>query len=351
MGLCGDKYYCEAGHDRERDDSLFVYKVESAARRPPKAIPHRYPAALYLLDLRIAARLDSTARLWSAFPQQQAPGSTVSNSLEPMRLEATASEQLLKLMGSPPRELRSDWWPRRRIPEECSAEEFIDAIRKPWAKFQLGKYVTVTTRQESLLKGLSPNLQLGSKERSRLLSLFDIALLNAYARESNARELVLFDMLRAFSTLSLPEATRARIWAATAQSLDREQILRELYDLGRFVGEESIPPEAVEDWGPPILSLLEHCAAISKDDLIAELLEECKDHAQPINTLTSWLSEHLTFDEGRAPESEVSVEAITYSDTHASPDEGRPEADADAPGLSAEGLADHLKPASVQLQE
>ena len=53
VGLCGDKYYCEAGVDRDRDDCLFVFKVESATRRQPKSIPRTYPAQLFLSLIHI----------------------------------------------------------------------------------------------------------------------------------------------------------------------------------------------------------------------------------------------------------------------------------------------------------
>ena len=33
IGLCGDFYYCEAGIDREREDSIYIFKIESANHR------------------------------------------------------------------------------------------------------------------------------------------------------------------------------------------------------------------------------------------------------------------------------------------------------------------------------
>jgi len=86
IGLCGDKYYCEAGRDREREDSLFVYKVEATARRQLRTVPRRYPAQLYLLELRFAPRLDPTNDLWLA-PLEKEEFAVLGTFVEPIRPE------------------------------------------------------------------------------------------------------------------------------------------------------------------------------------------------------------------------------------------------------------------------
>jgi hypothetical protein len=180
-----------------------------------------------------------------------------------------------------------------------SGSDAIDVLRKPWARFQLSRFATLSARQESLLKGQIANPQLGSKERARLLSLFDVSLLNAVARENNASEGSLYELLRAMAVLPLLESVRARLWAATVQGLPRDQFLRELYDLARHVREAKIEVSVLNDWAQSVIGLVEHRVNASKDDLLSDLLEDCRGHAQPIRMLSDWIAEHLTFDDLR----------------------------------------------------
>lgn len=225
LGLCGDIYYCEAGPDWERPDCLFVFKVEKAARRQIKTVPARHSARVYLYESKFSERLSPISQLW---PTAAEPRLSILAEGGTIRPESSPSEQLLKLMANVPAEIRTVWRPSKGTEKPLASDELLAVLRKPWTKFRLESFMRLTARQESLLKGLIPNPQLGGKERARLLALFDVDMLNAYARQSNASEHTLFEVLSSLASLPLPQTTRARVWAAIARGLDADRFLREL---------------------------------------------------------------------------------------------------------------------------
>jgi len=48
IGLCGEKFFCEAGIDNTREDALFISRVDSAERLP-ETVPNRHPGQFALL--------------------------------------------------------------------------------------------------------------------------------------------------------------------------------------------------------------------------------------------------------------------------------------------------------------
>src|SRR5262245_26325739 len=49
IGLCGERFFCEGGIDRERPDSLFIHHVETAESRLPRQIPKAIQGEFHLL--------------------------------------------------------------------------------------------------------------------------------------------------------------------------------------------------------------------------------------------------------------------------------------------------------------
>jgi hypothetical protein len=182
IGLCGEKFYCEAGPDRDRDDCLFVFKVADASRRTPKSVPRRYAAKVYPFEWRHSEQLDTTADLWKA--EILGDASSAPNSVEAVRVDVGPSEQLLRILSTISPVARKGWQPGIRVEAPDDPEEFLKLVRRPWAKFKLERYARLTARQESLIKGLLPNASFGRQERLRLVSIFDLNLLNAVVLHS-----------------------------------------------------------------------------------------------------------------------------------------------------------------------
>lgn len=65
IGLCGDDCFCEAGIDRTRPDSIFVYRLVAADDHEHRTPPQRYSGQFHLLaDHQGAPNLDSVAHLF-----------------------------------------------------------------------------------------------------------------------------------------------------------------------------------------------------------------------------------------------------------------------------------------------
>jgi serine/threonine protein kinase len=290
VGLCGDKYYCEAAPDNGRNDCLFVYKVESANRRQPRSIPRRYPALVSRLESRSAPGRDSTNALWTDGNEVRIPQiSAVAAS--PIQ---SPSPQLLKMAPTTPADTRGLWLPGNGLSAQIETDKWLEILRRVWAKFQVSRFVTTSTRQESILKGLVPAQQLEALECSQLLDLFDLGFFNSSARLSADREASYLQLLRWMSSVPLPDRVRARIWAAMATGLEQSELLRELRGIVRILEAPGVPQEARKAWEEALVELMERRLRVSDDEVLRELLDQCREDAQPLATLSRWLFETLT---------------------------------------------------------
>ena len=52
IGLCGNKYFCEAGEDFDREDTLVIFRVECAEKRKPGKIPTQYSGKFIPITLK-----------------------------------------------------------------------------------------------------------------------------------------------------------------------------------------------------------------------------------------------------------------------------------------------------------
>jgi serine/threonine protein kinase len=290
VGLCGDKYYCEAGPNSERNDSLFVFKIESANRRRPRSVPHRYPAKISRLEIRSAPGRDSISHLWD----DTTAGTVSELSAVSASMDQSPSIQLLRLAVFASPEIRSLYWPQRSLYQVADSDWF-DSLKRTWAKFQLGKAVIVSGRQESLLKGIVPFQQISSAERERLLALFDIGFFNAYAKLTANRIPFFIEFLRSMAGLPLSPSTRSKVWSAMATDLYQNELLRELKSIVQIFEDPEIPQEIRRVWEDTLIDLLERRLRSSEDPAMRELLDRCREDDQPLVSMSRWLLESLTF--------------------------------------------------------
>jgi serine/threonine protein kinase len=302
IGLCGDTFYCEAAPDRVRRDCLFVFKVESAARRGPKSAPRRYPANIYRLEWKHSEQLEPTDDLWKGAGEGVAR--SIVASVEPFTVGASPSDQLVKLLGAIPQEIRTEWRPGRATEEPNNSDEFLSLIRKPWAKFKLERFVRLTTRQESLLKGFVPSASLTSQERLRLLSFFGVNLLNSVVRlSSEVKESSLVELLRLLSSLPLPVAIRAQVWAAMARALDADSFATELREIGpAFDKTASSHAKPIGDWWPALQSILIWRIDALRENYLSDLIEGCNESDDPLSLVSNWIADNITASAERVAE-------------------------------------------------
>lgn len=315
VGLCGDKYYCEAGVDRDRDDCLFVFKVESATRRQPKSIPRTYPAQLFLITSRTSNSLDRISVLWADGSKEQSPETRPAQDT----FESRPSQEVRALLGAADKEVRAGWRPNVLKGEPESAISFIEKVSRCWFKFELQRYKTLTPRQESLLKNLAPRSPLGANERQRLLAVFDVSVLNSYVRDNSSRPDSFYDLLRALGALQVSSTLRAALWSAMSRDLSLDDFLRELYETAGACELLDLTEDA-EAWVKEITQLLSFRAATPANQLLQRLVEDFKDQQYPLSFLHRWATENLRFDDSRPEQTPPSSAVSQASEPIASAD-------------------------------
>lgn len=177
IGISGDRFYCEAGRDAYREgDSLFVFRVESADRRGLTRVPKHHRAEFYLLDSQ------NWARELDPLPAEMLGGSTIPKitaGAEPaIKRPGAPSIELQAMLRNLLPEVRQSWLPIIALQGQATAD-FIEAFRKPWVKFRLDRFCSLTPRQESLVKQIV-TAEMGREERKRLLAHYGMDMLNAF---------------------------------------------------------------------------------------------------------------------------------------------------------------------------
>ena len=105
IGLCGDLFFCEAGPDIRRKDTIVVFRIESADERHPERIPKEYIADLISISQSENPKdeLDDIGNLFK------------SKTKEPIDRKLTASGQaspeLVQVLSLTASSLRRKWLP------------------------------------------------------------------------------------------------------------------------------------------------------------------------------------------------------------------------------------------------
>ena len=291
IGISGDRFYSEAGRDARREgDSLFVFRVEPATRRFLSRVPLHHSAAFLLLTTQAnVPLLDPLPRGMLGSPEQT--GLEILGIQKPIIASAklsVPSQELLVILRNPSSDLRSSWLPI--LPEDHQPSNlFIEAFRKPWVKFRLDRFCHLTTRHESLVKQVL-NAEIGREERKRLLSNFNIEMLNAFATNSSAE--VTLELLRSLASLPVLGSFRSGVWTAMERSLSRDEVLRDIFEGAerlRLMVDTS--DEAI--WSRAVLAVLED----KPEDLVfKQIIDGGRGHLHPLRYVCDWITENFAFE-------------------------------------------------------
>ena len=280
------KFSCEANADRDREDTLFVFRV--GRYRPPRTRPEKYAAQLQLLTTRQPTiSLDSIEELrpllngGSLIPQK----STFSSSPE-----VGPSEDLANILAHAPDDVRSLWAPLSVLPSQITADEFIEAFRIPWIKFRLEDHVRLTPSQESLVNRTVRPTQLGTKIRETLLDTLDFSMLNSYTRKNGAKTEKVHGLLKDLAALPFSRAQRMHVWAAMMAGLGKMALLRTLKESAHLLSNPIYESQAeAESCGMALVTLIKSLGEREHDRGLVELAEECAQHKSPLEHLLEWL--------------------------------------------------------------
>jgi Protein kinase domain/AAA domain len=291
VGISGNQFYCEAGRDTRREgDSLFVFRVEPATRRFLSRVPTHHSATFRILTTHLNApildplptgMLDSSGRVGSEILGVQNPIISSAKLSVP-------SQELLVILRNPSPDLRKSWLPIL-VEDRQPSTAFIEAFRKPWVKFQLDRFCHLTTRQESLVKQVL-NTELGREERKRLLSNFNIEMLNAFATKSAPE--VIAELLRSLASLPLLSTFRSAVWTSMERSLSRDEVLRDIFEGAERL---RLVAETIEEavWSRAVLAVFED----KPEDLVfKQLIDGCRGHLYPLRYVCDWITENLAFE-------------------------------------------------------
>ena len=220
--LHGDRFYAEVGRDRDREDALFLIRINEV--RHPRSVPQRFSGSFALWTGGDPPLLDSVDEVLGRSAKESLE--TEEPSLAPHDDEP--SPRLLERLSGFPAELRNSWRPGEES-EPASVSDFLEPLRALWTRYRLDRLVELTPRQELLLRGTTP-AQLGQKERNALITNFSFSLLNKLVLDEYVD---LFGVIEQLSAAALPSDVRVRLWLSTFEGTDAPAIRREIYGVAR----------------------------------------------------------------------------------------------------------------------
>lgn len=324
IGICGDVYYCEAGMDRDRKDTLFVYLVESADAHLPSQVPRSYKGEFHLTTQGEWAfeALDSVVPIFSALSDERSETNKSFVSFSP----TTSGKVTASLAGSlfsAPTDLRHLWRPSQTAKPKAT-EVFVAEAQRIWKLFGLSKHSDVEPRYDGILSGRikPPNIE---EMHLELISAFNISLLNSVAQDPSHDAQFIHNLLFELTDLPLPETMKASIWCAMACGLDHMGFCRELYEVGSVLS--SLDQSAKHAWEDPILEAVREVAQKEDENSLKELAEKAGSEEDSLGIILEWTkglhfpaleSEQPSVPEngGRVSEAEAHAESLNI-ETHA----------------------------------
>jgi serine/threonine protein kinase len=289
VGVLGRQYAYEICPDRNREDTIFVYHIQSLRLRSKDR-----NATLHAVDLK--PLLQTGVAPASLDPVDYLFGDIKSPTLALSMAEIRPSRKALELIGSAITDLEA-WRPR--IVERRPVADFLAPMVAVWKRFKLGRLKSIGPREQILLSGAVPS-ELDEVERQRLRMLFDLSLINSFASNTSL-ESQFADFMSRIAEIDLLESVRCSVWATRLSRLNSEEIRRELHASHAaltIVAQESVRSEV---WSGPTLKALETAATRNTDVGIADVVRAAEVEANTLGSIALWAAK-LAFDDRVAAE-------------------------------------------------
>lgn len=311
IGLCGDRFFVEAGRDSERPggadrtDGFFISKVLPALAQ--NSAPSRYLADIRLLRFRdrFAPPLDPIGSLFASVSLR-----TEIVAESPREVRQEASGRLASFLTEVPEDLRAAWRPRAAVPLSESPSQFLAPLRMPWMRFGLHRYTSIEPREENLLRHNVTPSELSSDQQQKLLGAFQVRMLNAFAA-TNRRDVV-HDLLRRLAPLALHKSVRSTIWAGMLRGLDARALRRELHecsaDLSSSISEQ---PDGANYWAQSLVEALRETAEKNEDTALSGLLLRGDSDIGTLQEIVEWAAKLMVAPEQAESGAELVKEGPT----------------------------------------
>jgi serine/threonine protein kinase len=339
IGLIGDKLYYEATIDKDREDTLYIYRVQGVSRKP-RVPPGKYEASFDLISPKATVRRDPIQGLFSL-----ATGERVEQQLvEAEGLQANPSDELLEILSRCAEDFRMVWGPDHVVSEPPSPQEFIRSFRRPWIRFRLEQYARLTPRQASLVNETLRPKTMGQAERSAMLTALSFEMLNSFVYDNSGKPDSVYDLLQEFSLLPLAPAFRVKVWAGTLAGLGKADFLRRLKQTAAALTSiwQRSPAEGAL-WQRGLLPLIQSLAEREKDTSLAKVYEDSLAVASPLLYVLDWVGK-LEF-RGPAPQSAEAPPGPSVEEIALRPPDSDPtHASAELPVAMVEPSAEQVNP-------
>ncbi len=282
IGLCGETFFCQAGLDQEREDSLFISRIESKERCPSTPSPKKIHAEFRLLTKYSSSlsQLDPVRKVISMVQAAQPPKREQSE-----KIIRPSSELLIALRAASP-ELSILWEPQLKT-EPLEDSELLEQGQFIWRRFRVERYMQANAdlRQKGLLRGTVRPASLGERDRGLLGSAFDLGVLNAFARDSRQPQRELYAFLEKLAGFSRDESLRALLWTTMLSDSAPSRLRRRLHSLASTLS--GLSYSASKAWSPPVLELLRRKGK-EGDERLGVLVEQAEEERAPLAFLAAW---------------------------------------------------------------
>ncbi len=289
IGLCGKTFFCHAGQDQERPDSLFLSRIEPVDRHVPAVAPTLIEADFSLLTTaeEDPPRLDSVAEILDRFRQEVAFGAQVVPVGPRVRQSIRPGAELAEALAEAPPRLRRMWGPTESIAAQ-DVEMILRTAQGAWRRFRVEKYVRPSLRQKGLLKGTVRPSSLSKRDLQLLRSAFDLPVLNAFARDRRGNIRELHGLLERVAELPIEDRLRATIWSTMLAGASPVELRRSLHEVAPVL--ENLEGERAQAWLYPLLGALREAASSANDERLLALADEADSESDPLHFLTEWAS-------------------------------------------------------------
>jgi serine/threonine protein kinase len=310
--LHGDRFYVEIGRDRERPDSVFLVRVQTASN--PRRTPLHLHSRLVIWPGGNPPRLDDVDELFSdgkAEEEEDAP--------ESVPAPSEASPLLKSRLAMLPDPIRQKLRPIAANSEPTTPGAFLEPFRHLWARYRLDRHLRLPPRAEAFLRTRTTPQSLSHQERAALLDAFGLGLLNQIAVGDESQ---LGPFLESLTGAPIPRSLRAQLWGDSLQGLNTSELRRELHlssdTLVQIADDESAESETVRS----ITLAGVRSAAQKNDPALAELLSELNDEKAAAGALADWVKA-LVFSE--ESEKQTASTEVTSAAVPSSPEVSEPQ--------------------------